>query len=166
MSLQRGPVAFAKALKNPTELAGIAEAAKIDSIAWIRTLRWLDEEVVPRAQAGNPITELEVSARILSERQAIEGFVEPSFTTIAAVDANGAMCHYSVTEESNGKLLESSVFLLDSGGQYFLGTTDATRTVCFADVSAGSEKGLYAGAEGPYSVCDAQFSGWNKGPSY
>jgi Xaa-Pro aminopeptidase len=163
VSLERGPVAFAKAIKNPTERAGIAEAAKIDSAAWIRTLRWLDEETVARANSGNPITEMEVSDRILAERQAIEGFLEPSFTTIAAVDANGAMCHYSVTEESNGKLMETSVFLLDSGGQYFLGTTDATRTVCFSDVSDEVKKAYTLVLKGHIQFAKLKFPAGTKG---
>lgn len=133
--LERGPIALAKSIKNRIELEGMANACKADSVAWINTLYWLDTEVENRDRAGDPISEMDVVQRILSERKQIEGFRELSFATIAASDSNGAMCHYSVTEESNAPLKRSSVFLLDSGGQYECGTTDATRTVCFAPVS-------------------------------
>lgn len=140
VTLERGPVTLAKAIKNPVELEGAAYAAKIDSVAWIETLAWLDQQVVARARAGDPITEMEVAAYILERRSRIEGFLEPSFETIAASDANGAMCHYSASEASNTPLNVDSVFLLDSGGQYLFGTTDATRTMCFAPVSSEVRK--------------------------
>lgn len=135
IQFERGPIALAKSIKNRTELEGMAEACKIDSVAWIHTLYWLEQNVVARAKAGNPITELDVVAFILAERQKLNGFSEPSFRTIAASDSNGAMCHYSVDEESNKPILEESIFLLDSGGQFDCGTTDATRTMAFAPVN-------------------------------
>jgi Xaa-Pro aminopeptidase len=52
-----------------------------------------------------------------------------SFTTISAVDENAAMLHYAPSEENNAPLKEDSKLLLvDSGGQYYGGTTDTTRT--------------------------------------
>ncbi|TLP48664.1 aminopeptidase P family protein [Cohaesibacter sp. CAU 1516] len=140
VQFERGPVALAKAVKNKAELAGMADACKRDSVAWIHTLAWLAGSVVPRAEAGEPITELEVVDYILAERQKLQGFSEPSFRTIAAADSNGAMCHYSVDEISNKPLLETSIFLLDSGGQFDCGTTDATRTMAFAPVSDAVRK--------------------------
>ena len=140
VQFERGPVAIAKAVKNEIELAGMAQACKKDSAAWIHTLSWLADTVVPRAKAGDPITELDVVDHILAERQKLAGFREPSFRTIAASDSNGAMCHYSVDEASNKPLLESSIFLLDSGGQFDCGTTDATRTMAFAPVSDAVRK--------------------------
>ena len=137
---ERGPIAFAKAVKNQTELSGMAAACKIDSVAWIHTLHWLDTEVANRASGGNPITELEVVDYILAERQKLNGFSQPSFRTISASDSNGAMCHYSVDEASNKPILPQSIFLLDSGGQFDCGTTDATRTMAFAPVSDAIRK--------------------------
>lgn len=37
------------------------------------------------------------------------------------------MMHYSATEESNYKLEPRDLFLVDSGGQYFDGTTDINK---------------------------------------
>jgi len=140
VQFERGPVAIAKAVKNKVELAGMAEACKLDSVAWIHTLSWLAGSVPERARSGNPITELEVVDHILAERQKLNGFSQPSFGTIAASDSNGAMCHYSVDEASNKPLLQTSIFLLDSGGQFDCGTTDATRTMAFAPVSDAVRK--------------------------
>ena len=40
--------------------------------------------------------------------------------------------HYIVTKKSNKKINKKDIFLCDSGGQYKYGTTDVTRTICFA----------------------------------
>lgn len=45
----------------------------------------------------------------------------PSFGTIAAFGPNAALPHYEPTVETNRVIDDTSVFMLDSGGQY-LGT--------------------------------------------
>ncbi|MCG4723016.1 M24 family metallopeptidase, partial [Alistipes putredinis] len=69
-------------------------------------------------------------------RRAQEGFIEPSFATIAGYREHAAMMHYSATPESDYKLEASDLFLIDSGGQYFDGTTDITRTIALGEVNS------------------------------
>ena len=45
------------------------------------------------------------------------------------------MMHYSATEETAAELKEEGLFLVDSGGQYFEGTTDITRTMALGPIS-------------------------------
>jgi len=52
-----------------------------------------------------------------------------SFDTISGAGPNGAIVHYSVTEETSRKLTDNMIYLVDSGGQYLDGTTDVTRTI-------------------------------------
>lgn len=54
-------------------------------------------------------------------------FKGPSFDTISSIGENGANIHYNPTVESAVKLNNDEIYLLDSGGQYFDGTTDITR---------------------------------------
>ena len=54
-----------------------------------------------------------------------------SFSTISSVGPNAAINHYSPTTETNRKLTLEEIYLVDSGGQYFDGTTDVTRTLHF-----------------------------------
>lgn len=56
-------------------------------------------------------------------------FYSDSFPTIAGAGANAAIIHYQPTENTNARLEKNSLLLVDSGGQYFNGTTDITRTV-------------------------------------
>lgn len=133
--LKRSPLTDIKALKNPVELKGFRAAHRQDGLAWIRFLAWLDTEGRQRAQSGNPVDEREAEEKILFFRQLGGDFVEPSFRTISAAGANAAMCHYTTSESSNAPILSDNVYLLDSGGQYLTGTTDATRTTAFGCLS-------------------------------
>ena len=49
-----------------------------------------------------------------------------SFDTISGATENGAIVHYRVTNDSNRIIQTDDLFLCDSGGQYYDGTTDIT----------------------------------------
>lgn len=135
------PVTAAKALKNDAELAGMAEAHARDSVALAQTLRWLEEEVggakegasaaAVETKTKKTVRETDVDEFVTGSRARQPGFVEPSFPTIAGVDANGAVIHYRA-EAGDPQCRAAgpgSLLLLDSGGQFDCGTTDVTRTV-------------------------------------
>lgn len=46
------------------------------------------------------------------------------------------MCHYSATPETDKELKPEGLYLVDSGGQYYEGTTDITRTVALGPITA------------------------------
>lgn len=54
-----------------------------------------------------------------------------SFDTISASGPNGAIIHYRPTLANSAKINNTTVHLLDSGGQYLDGTTDVTRAFHF-----------------------------------
>lgn len=113
-----------KAIKNETELANTRIAMAKDGVAITRFLKWLSENI-----GKITITELSAAAELRKFRAAQEGFVGDSFNTISAYKAHGALPHYGPSEESDVEIKEEGLFLLDSGGQYFYGTTDITRTI-------------------------------------
>lgn len=45
------------------------------------------------------------------------------------LDANGAIIHYHPVEGQSAPITNTSIYLVDSGGQYLTGTTDVTRTI-------------------------------------
>lgn len=113
-----------KAVKNETELANTRIAMAKDGVAITRFLKWLSENI-----GKIRITELSASAELRKFRAEQEGFVGDSFNTISAYKAHGALPHYGPSEESNAEVKAEGLFLVDSGGQYFYGTTDITRTI-------------------------------------
>jgi Xaa-Pro aminopeptidase 2 len=58
-------------------------------------------------------------------------FFDKSFSTISATGLNGAIIHYMPTKESSRPLSVDELYLVDSGGLYYDGTTDITRTLSF-----------------------------------
>lgn len=113
-----------KAVKNETELANTRIAMAKDGVAITRFLKWLSENI-----GKITITELSAAAELRKFRAAQEGFVGDSFNTISAYKAHGALPHYGPSAESDVEVKAEGLFLVDSGGQYFYGTTDITRTI-------------------------------------
>ena len=122
------PCALPKACKNAAEIAGSAEAHLRDAVAVIETLCWLD------AQAPGTLTETQVVARLEKNRRKDNALQDISFDTIAGTGPNGAIMHYRVTEETDSRLEDGQILVLDSGGQYLDGTTDITRTIAIGNV--------------------------------
>ena len=124
------PCALPKACKNAAEIKGTQTAHIRDGAALTRFLHWLDTE----AQSGE-VTEIDAVTKLESFRDATGKFHDLSFETISGAGPNGAIVHYRVSTATNRKLELGSLFLVDSGGQYFDGTTDVTRTVPIGDAT-------------------------------
>ena len=120
----RDPTVLPKALKNKVEQAGHRAAQTRDGTAVTRFLHWLSLE----APSGK-VTEITAAETLHQFRRECGDLRDLSFDTISGAGPNGAVVHYRVSEETNRNLEPSSVYLVDSGGQYPDGTTDITRTV-------------------------------------
>jgi Xaa-Pro aminopeptidase len=155
--LVRSPVTLAKMVKNPVELSGFRDCHRLDGAAWIRFFAWLEKHGAEREAQGKPITELEAEDRILAFRQMADSFVEPSFRSISAAAGHAAMCHYAASPASNAQITTKGVYLLDSGGQYWTGTTDATRTTALGPVSAEIRRSYTAVLKGFISMMSLRF---------
>ncbi|MEG9269404.1 aminopeptidase P family protein [Qipengyuania sp. Mu-71] len=118
------PTVLPKAIKNPAEQQGHRDAQSRDGAAVARFLRWLGIE----APKGG-IDELTAAAKLREFREAGGLLKDASFDTISAAAGHAALPHYKVDEDSNIPIPPSSIYLVDSGGQYLDGTTDITRTV-------------------------------------
>jgi Xaa-Pro aminopeptidase len=123
-AFKQDPTILAKAIKNPAEQAGQRDAQARDGAAVSRFLRWLESEA---AKGG--VDELSAAAKLQAFREEDPGLSDLSFDTISAAAGHAALPHYKVDEDSNIPIPPSSIYLVDSGGQYPGGTTDITRTV-------------------------------------
>lgn len=124
VSFKTDPTLLAKAIKNPVEQQGQREAQARDGAAVVRFLRWLETEA-----PGGGVDELAAAARLEAFRREDPGLVDLSFDTISAAGPHAALPHYKVDGQSSIPIPPSSIYLVDSGGQYPGGTTDITRTV-------------------------------------
>ena len=75
------------------------------------------------------ITEISAQEHLDQLRFKQEGNLGLSFDTISAYGANAAMCHYKAVPENDTVIEPRGLYLVDSGGQYYEGTTDVTRTI-------------------------------------
>lgn len=137
------PIPAMKARKNTVEIEGMRACHLRDGAAMVSVLCDLEERVA----RGEHISEVMIDELVGQSRQAFGAgrFLEPSFATIAGVNANAAIIHYRcgssftpsssqtltlllylllrATKERCAQLTGSDLLLLDSGGQYLDGTT-------------------------------------------
>jgi Xaa-Pro aminopeptidase len=123
-TFKQDPTILAKAIKNPVEQQGHRDAQARDGAAVSKFLRWLEVE----GPKGG-VDELAAAAQLKAFREQDAGLRDLSFDTISAAAGHAALPHYKVDEDSNIPIPPSSIYLVDSGGQYPGGTTDITRTV-------------------------------------
>lgn len=126
------PAALLKAVKNPVEIENIRNAHLMDGIAVTKFMHWLKKNI-----GTKKITEAEAAEKIDSLRRETGGedFIAPSFETISAYGENAAMMHYSAKPDSCAVLQPKGMLLVDSGGHYFQGTTDITRTFALGEIT-------------------------------
>ena len=129
------PTSRMKAVKNPVEIRNMIACHKKDAVAMIRFIRYLKENA-----GKKDIDEYEAARYLDSLRAKLPGNLGPSFETISAYGSNAAMCHYEAEEKTAGKILPEGLYLVDSGGQYYEGTTDITRTFALGPVTEEQKK--------------------------
>ena len=113
----------------------IKEAHIKDGVAVTKFMYW-----VKTRYDKEPITELSSAAKLTELRAEQEGYIRDSFEPLCAFDDHAAMMHYSPSEESDVQLKSGAFFLSDTGGGYYEGSTDITRTFILGSVDQQMKK--------------------------
>jgi Xaa-Pro aminopeptidase len=129
------PTILMKAMKNEVELENIREAHIKDGIAVTKFMYW-----VKNHYDKEKITELSAADKLISLRAEQGDYIRESFEPLCAFDDHAAMMHYSPSEESDVELKSGAFFLNDTGGGYYQGSTDITRTFILGSVDAEMKK--------------------------
>ena len=124
------PTTLMKAVKNQTEMENLRKAHLKDGIAVTHFMYWLKTHI-----GKIPMTEVSAGRYLEQLRKEQEHFIEPSFGTICAYGANGAIVHYSAKEESCAAIEPKGFLMVDSGGHYLEGSTDITRTFVMGEIT-------------------------------
>lgn len=156
--LKDDPCQHPKGTKNAIEVDGARTAHKIDAVALIRYLRWMKTKA-----AATGANEWTAAQYLTALRRNHNGLRDLSFPVISAQGPNGALPHYSVREETARPIKEGEIYLVDSGGQYFEGTTDVTRTLAIGTPSAEQKDRFTRVLKGMISVSLARFPKGTKG---
>ena len=126
---KRNPAILMKAIKNPVEIENIRKAQIKDSVAHVRFMKWLKENV-----GKMKITEMSASDKLDEFRAEMGNFIRPSFEPISSFGEHGAIVHYTSSPETDVELKEGQLFLTDTGAGFYEGSTDVTRTYALGEV--------------------------------
>ena len=131
----KNPTELMKAIKNDIQIDHLKACHINDGIAMTKFMYWLKKNV-----GKIPMTERMISDHLEEERKKLPDYMGPSFETICAYKDHAAMMHYQSTEESDVDVKAEGMLLIDSGGQYYGGTTDVTRTFILGPISEEERK--------------------------
>ena len=152
------PCVYPKAQKNSTELSGARNANIRDGLSITRFLYWLKNEM-----DINKTDEIKAADYLYGLRQNNDLFYSLSFDTISAIDEHAALPHYRVTHETNLSFRDNSIYLVDSGAQYFDGTTDITRTIIIGKPTEEQKDRFTRVLKGHIAIASATFEVKTKG---
>lgn len=147
------PIPMMKALKNETEIANTYTAYLKDGCAEAEFYGWLFEAL----ENGEELTEWDCSEKIAYFRSQQEHYDSESFTAIIAYHDNAAMMHYAPLPDACKALKREHLLLNDSGGQYFEGTTDTTRTFALGEISDQERRDFTTSLRGVIALSRQKF---------
>ncbi len=128
INVEKSLIRELKGVKNSKEIEHIREAMIKDGVALAKTFKWLEENV-----SKTTITEYDLLEKLIENRSKQAHYFGESFGAIVGYRGNGAIIHYAPSKTNSAQIKPSGVLLCDSGGQYFDGTTDITRTFAMGD---------------------------------
>ena len=134
---KQDPIYYLKSLKNKIEIKNSIKSHIYDGAALTKFIFWLKNNFKKKN-----ISEISAQEKLLEFRKKNKSFSDLSFPTISGTGPNSAIIHYKADKKSNRLLKKGDVYLVDSGGQYFYGTTDVTRTLSL-DVQDYKIKEIY-----------------------
>ena len=145
-----------KCIKNKSEIYDFRAINEVDGAVMVKFIYWLkqsisnadkptefstnrgDELAECTVASSEKLTEFSV-AKKLDELRVRYGAAMPSFDSIVAYGANGAIVHYEVSDVCDCLIKPCGFLLVDSGGQYLdingIATTDITRTISLGNLT-------------------------------
>lgn len=155
----RNITADMKAHKSEIEINHLRDTHLKDGACLVKFLNWLETGV----PTGN-VTELSAAQKLDALRLETSGCKDISFDTISAYKENAALPHYK-PEEKSKIIRNKGLYLVDSGGQYFSGTTDITRTIALGDLSFDERKHYTLVLKSHIALMTAKFAQGTKATS-
>ena len=141
-----------KAVKNPVEQENFRISHIQDGVAVTKFMYWL------KKNAGKvPMTEYTAQEYLSQLRYERPNNLGLSFTPISGYKENAAMMHYSANPETAKEITNEGMLLVDSGGHYWEGSTDITRTFVLGPISDEIKEHYTAVVRGVIGVSKAKF---------
>ncbi|MEL7533954.1 MAG: M24 family metallopeptidase, partial [Bacteroidota bacterium] len=141
-----------KAKKHPLEMDYVRFRHDKEGLIWLKSWHWWEQKLLD-TQLG----EFALVEYMESLRAEDEAYLGPSFAPIVAYGPNGAMNHYSPSQEKQAMIEQGSLLLIDTGGQYLDGTTDMTRTFATTEPTEAQREAYTAVLQGVIAVSRLRF---------
>ena len=119
-----------KAQKSPGEQENIREANRLEAVAVIRLMRWIEANV-----ATGEFDEYMVGQKLNEFRKISPLYLQPANLPIVGYGENAALPHYRPSKTMTTKVQPKGFLLFDVCAQYLCGTTDLTRTVAVGELT-------------------------------
>ncbi len=147
-----------KTIKNKAETENLSKVMTRDGVALARFFHFVENNL-----GKVPMTEVSLAGKLLEFRSMQKDFLYPSFATITAFNEHSALPHYSPSSGTDSVISETGLLLIDSGGQYYGGTTDITRTVAIGNPSLQQKRDFTLVLKGHINLALAKFPAGTKG---
>ncbi len=149
---KKNPTELLKAVKNEIQISNLKQCHIYDGIAMTKFMYWLKTNI-----GKIPMSELSVSKQLEKKRMKQPDYMGPSFETICAYKEHAAMMHYQADKDSDVPLKPEGMLLIDSGGQYYGGTTDVTRTFILGPITEDERTNFTLVCKSMLLLADAKF---------
>ncbi len=146
------PCVYWKAQKNNTEITGAKKANIRDGLSVTKFLYWIKNN-----KNISKLDEIKASKKLYNLRKKNSLFFSLSFETISAFGKNSALPHYRITKKTNLFFKKNNIYLVDSGAQYYDGTTDITRTIILGKASKNQKDKFTRVLKGHIAIATAKF---------
>ncbi|MDR0744519.1 MAG: M24 family metallopeptidase [Holosporales bacterium] len=123
-------------IKNKTEITNQKSGAELTSLAFIKTLSFLENT--------KQTSETEIAKFFENKIMENKHAIGLSFTTISAFKDNTSIVHYNPFISGGKEILGDGLFLLDAGAHFNNSTTDMTRVVYRGDSPPEEYKIIYS----------------------
>jgi len=157
---KQNPSILFKAIKNEIELQNIKNAHIQDGVAVTKFMYWLKTTI-----GKEKITECSATKKLESFRRNSKSYLGQSFSPICGYKEHAAIVHYCATPETDKVLEPVGLFLTDTGGNYYEGSTDITRTHVLGALTNEERLHFTAVAKSNLNLANARFlygcSGYN-----
>lgn len=147
---KRSIVEEMKAIKNEVEQKNMRLAHIYDGVALTRFLMWIksiDKSTITEWDAAKMVDKCRLEYKAL----------DTSFSSIVAYNENAAIMHYYPDPKKAIKLDNRGILLFDTGGQYYEGTTDITRTIALGAVKPEIKKWFTLVLKSMFNLSELKF---------
>ncbi|CAG9768775.1 unnamed protein product [Ceutorhynchus assimilis] len=125
----QSPIIYLKSVKNPVEIEGMKIAHIKDGAAMCKFFAYIEAQMAN----GKIFSEMAMASILDDFRYQQLQSLGNSFTTIIGFAANSAKPHYIPTRNTNANVYNNGTVVIESGAQYYEGTTSVTRTIHYGE---------------------------------